>query len=92
MPSMVPVYTRILLTVRYSNARAKEAALFVLKQILDELDSCSAEVNPNLARTYLEYIGLAMRDGKWDFGWRLLVIIVGPSWSRYKYTTFGDRG
>ncbi|KAI4193954.1 MAG: hypothetical protein LQ348_002748 [Seirophora lacunosa] len=45
-----------------SNARAKEAALFVLKQILDELDSCSAEVNPNLARAYLEYIGLAMRD------------------------------
>ncbi|KAL8961471.1 MAG: hypothetical protein Q9193_001979 [Seirophora villosa] len=45
-----------------SNPRAKEAALFVLKQILDELDSCSEEVNPNLARAYLEYIGLAMRD------------------------------
>lgn len=46
------------------SARTKEAALFVLKQILDELDSCSAEVNPDLARAFLEYIGLAMHDGE----------------------------
>lgn len=42
----------------------KEAAMYVLKQILDELDSCSKEVNPDVARAYLHYIGLAMHDGK----------------------------
>lgn len=53
-----------LLKLSRHSARTKEAALYVLKQILDELDSCSAEVNPNFARAYLEYIGLAMRDGE----------------------------
>ncbi|KAL8722132.1 MAG: hypothetical protein Q9225_001325 [Loekoesia sp. 1 TL-2023] len=55
-------YTKTISGGGSANARTKEAALFVLKQILDELDSCSAEVNPNLARAYLEYIGLAMHD------------------------------
>ncbi|KAL8759248.1 MAG: hypothetical protein Q9184_003688 [Pyrenodesmia sp. 2 TL-2023] len=55
-------YTKIMFEGGSSSARTKEAALFVLKQILDELDSCSAEVNPNFANAYLEYIGLAMRD------------------------------
>ncbi|KAL8837957.1 MAG: hypothetical protein Q9170_002329 [Blastenia crenularia] len=55
-------YTKTMHEGGSSDARIKEAALFVLKQILDELDSCSAEVNPNLARAYLEYIGLAMHD------------------------------
>lgn len=45
-----------------SGPRTKEATLFVLKQILDELDSCSAEVPPDLARAFLEYIGLAMNN------------------------------
>ncbi|KAL8676097.1 MAG: hypothetical protein Q9186_007351 [Xanthomendoza sp. 1 TL-2023] len=45
-----------------SSARMKEAALFVLKQILDELDSCSKELNQDIARAYLHYIGLAMHD------------------------------
>ncbi|KAL8912550.1 MAG: hypothetical protein Q9171_002491 [Xanthocarpia ochracea] len=45
-----------------SSARTKEAAMFVLKQILDELDSCSKDINPDIARAYLHYIGLAMQD------------------------------
>ncbi|KAI4178850.1 MAG: hypothetical protein L6R41_008177, partial [Letrouitia leprolyta] len=45
-----------------SGPRTKEATLFVLKHILDELDSCSAEVPPDLARAFLEYIGLAMNN------------------------------
>ncbi|KAL8769459.1 MAG: hypothetical protein Q9209_004520 [Squamulea sp. 1 TL-2023] len=45
-----------------SNARTKEAAMFALKQILDELDSCSKDINPDTARPYLHYIGLAMHD------------------------------
>ncbi|CAL8578517.1 hypothetical protein XPA_004290 [Xanthoria parietina] len=45
-----------------SSARAKEAAIFVLKQILDELDSCSKDIDPDIARAYLHYIGLAMHD------------------------------
>ena len=44
------------------SARTKEAAMFVLKQILDELDSCSKDINPDIARAYLHYIGLAMQD------------------------------
>ncbi|KAL8857461.1 MAG: hypothetical protein Q9178_005955 [Gyalolechia marmorata] len=45
-----------------SSARTKEATMFVLKQILDELDSCSKDINPDIARAYLHYIGLAMQD------------------------------
>ncbi|KAL8732492.1 MAG: hypothetical protein Q9166_002706 [cf. Caloplaca sp. 2 TL-2023] len=45
-----------------SSARMKEAAMFVLKQILDELDSCSKEIDRDIARVYLHYIGLAMHD------------------------------
>ncbi|KAL8854402.1 MAG: hypothetical protein Q9221_000889 [Calogaya cf. arnoldii] len=45
-----------------SSAGMKEAAIFVLKQILDELDSCSKGINPDIARAYLDYIGPAMRD------------------------------
>ncbi|KAL9599490.1 MAG: hypothetical protein Q9219_003829 [cf. Caloplaca sp. 3 TL-2023] len=55
-------YTRSMYEGASSGARMKEAALFVLKQILDELDSCSAEVDPNMAREFLEYIQLAMHD------------------------------
>ncbi|KAI4103781.1 MAG: hypothetical protein LQ339_004113 [Xanthoria mediterranea] len=45
-----------------SSARAKEAAIFILKQILDELDSCSKDIDPDIARAYLHYIGLAMHE------------------------------
>ncbi|KAL8940445.1 MAG: hypothetical protein Q9216_002815 [Gyalolechia sp. 2 TL-2023] len=55
-------YTKTTYEGESSDARTKEAALFVLKQILDELDSCSAEVSPDLARAFLEYIGLAMHN------------------------------
>ena len=40
----------------------REAAIFVLKQILDELDSCSKDVDPDVARAYLHYIGLAIHE------------------------------
>ncbi|KAL9641218.1 MAG: hypothetical protein Q9204_000206 [Flavoplaca sp. TL-2023a] len=45
-----------------SSARMREAAIFVLKQILDELDSCSKDVDPDVARAYLHYIGLAIHE------------------------------
>ncbi|KAI4277357.1 MAG: hypothetical protein LQ337_001848 [Flavoplaca oasis] len=45
-----------------SSARMREAAIFVLKQILDELDSCSKDVDPDIARAYLHYIGLAIHE------------------------------
>ncbi|KAL8692600.1 MAG: hypothetical protein Q9218_002416 [Villophora microphyllina] len=45
-----------------ASAPMKEAALFVLKQILDELDSSSMEIDPDLARVYLNSVGLAMHD------------------------------
>ncbi len=50
-----------------ASARAKEAAIFVLKQILDELDSCSKDIDPDIARAYLHYIGLAMHDSTFEF-------------------------
>lgn len=49
------------------SARTKEAAIFVLKQILDELDSCSKDIDPNIARAYLHYIGLAMHESTFEF-------------------------
>ncbi|KAL8781858.1 MAG: hypothetical protein Q9213_005799 [Squamulea squamosa] len=55
-------HTRAIHEDGLSNARTKEAAMFVLKQILDELDSCSKDVNPDTARAYLHYIGLAMHE------------------------------
>ncbi|KAI4142384.1 MAG: hypothetical protein L6R39_004958 [Caloplaca ligustica] len=55
-------YTKTIFGAGSSSARTKEAALFILKQILDELDSCSAEVNPHFAHAYLDYIGHAIRD------------------------------
>ncbi|KAI4172089.1 MAG: hypothetical protein LQ343_003836 [Gyalolechia ehrenbergii] len=55
-------YTKTTYEGGSSGARTKEATLFVLKQILDELDSCSAEVSPDLARAFVEYIGLAMHN------------------------------
>ncbi|KAL9005887.1 MAG: hypothetical protein Q9188_001349 [Gyalolechia gomerana] len=55
-------YTKTTYEGGSSGARIKEATLFVLKQILDELDSCSAEVSPDLARAFVEYIGLAMHN------------------------------
>ncbi|KAL8804419.1 MAG: hypothetical protein Q9223_005739 [Gallowayella weberi] len=55
-------HTRPMYEEGSSSARMKEAALFVLKQTLDELDSCSKELNPDIARAYLHYIGLAMHD------------------------------
>ncbi|KAL8841417.1 MAG: hypothetical protein Q9205_000705 [Flavoplaca limonia] len=45
-----------------SSPRMREAAIFVLKQILDELDSCSKDVDPDVARAYLHYIGLAIHE------------------------------
>ncbi|KAI4255541.1 MAG: hypothetical protein LQ352_002529 [Teloschistes flavicans] len=45
-----------------TSAPTKEAALFVLKQILDELDSSSIEIDPDIARAYLNFIGIAMHD------------------------------
>ncbi|KAL9000094.1 MAG: hypothetical protein Q9169_001169 [Polycauliona sp. 2 TL-2023] len=43
-----------------SSARTREAAIFIVKQMLDELDSCSKDIDPEIARAYLDYIGLAM--------------------------------
>ncbi|KAL8673030.1 MAG: hypothetical protein Q9168_002553 [Polycauliona sp. 1 TL-2023] len=45
-----------------SSARTKEAAIFVLKQILDELDSCSKDIDPDIGRAFLHYIGLALHE------------------------------
>ncbi|KAI4284801.1 MAG: hypothetical protein L6R38_001137 [Xanthoria sp. 2 TBL-2021] len=55
-------HTKAIYEDRSSSARTKEAAIFVLKQILDELDSCSKDIDPNIARAYLHYIGLAMHE------------------------------
>ncbi|KAL8707579.1 MAG: hypothetical protein Q9220_007420 [cf. Caloplaca sp. 1 TL-2023] len=55
-------HMKMVYEVGSSSARTKEAALFVLKQILDEVDSCSKEVNSDLARSYLEYVGQALHD------------------------------
>ncbi|KAL8705049.1 MAG: hypothetical protein Q9201_001819 [Fulgogasparrea decipioides] len=45
-----------------SSVQTKEAALFILKQVLHELDGSSIEINPDLARAYLNFIGLAMHN------------------------------
>ncbi|KAL8738370.1 MAG: hypothetical protein Q9181_000841 [Wetmoreana brouardii] len=45
-----------------SSVQTKEAALFILKQVLDELDGSSIEIDPDLARAYLNFIGLALHD------------------------------
>ncbi|KAI4261179.1 MAG: hypothetical protein L6R42_003622 [Xanthoria sp. 1 TBL-2021] len=55
-------HTKAIYEDRSSSARTKEATMFVLKQILDELDSCSKDIDPNIARAYLHYIGLAMHE------------------------------
>ncbi|KAL9603226.1 MAG: hypothetical protein Q9179_002265 [Wetmoreana sp. 5 TL-2023] len=44
------------------SVQTKEAALFILKQVLHELDGSSIEINPDLARAYLNFIGLAMHN------------------------------
>ncbi|KAL8774875.1 MAG: hypothetical protein Q9194_003937 [Teloschistes cf. exilis] len=55
-------HTKTIFEGGVSSAPTREAALFVLKQILDELDSSSIEIEPEIARTYLNFIGIAMQD------------------------------
>ena len=47
-----------------SSAKLKEASLYILKQILEEFDSCGKDIGHEAANAYLEYVRLAMQDSK----------------------------
>ncbi|KAL9611089.1 MAG: hypothetical protein Q9167_004261 [Letrouitia subvulpina] len=57
-------YTKGIFGEGNSSTQVKEATLFVLKQILDELDSYGKEIDPSIAREYLEFIRPAMKSGE----------------------------
>ena len=48
------------------NPKAKEAALYVVKQAMEEINSYERIVNPDLLNAYLEYGRLAMQDNAND--------------------------
>ncbi|KAI4214851.1 MAG: hypothetical protein LQ351_002564 [Letrouitia transgressa] len=57
-------YTKEIFGDENSSTQVREAALFLLKQILDELDSSGKEINSSIAREYLDFIRTAMKSGE----------------------------
>lgn len=50
-----------------STPKAKEAALYVVKQVLDEIDSCDGKVAPGIATPYLDFARVSMHNGENEF-------------------------
>jgi transcription termination factor NusB len=44
--------------------KAKEAVLYVVKQVLDEISDKDAKIGPDLANAYLDFARLAIQDGE----------------------------
>lgn len=50
-----------------SNAKVKEAALYVVKQVLEEVDACDGKIALEIANPYLDFARISMRDGENEF-------------------------
>ena len=44
--------------------KAKEAALYVVKQVLDEIGSYDGTIAPEVANAYLDFARIAMQDSR----------------------------
>ena len=44
--------------------KAKEAALYVVKQVLEEVGSYDGTIAPDVANAYLDFARIAMQDSK----------------------------
>ena len=44
--------------------KAKESALYVVKQVLDEISAYDAKIGPDLANAYLDFARIAMQNGE----------------------------
>ena len=44
--------------------KAKEAVLYVVKQVLDEISDYDTKIGPDLANAYLDFARMAMQDGE----------------------------
>ena len=42
--------------------KSKEAALCVVKQVLDEIGACDGKIAPEVANAYLDFARIAMQD------------------------------
>ena len=47
--------------------KAKEAALYVVKQVLEEVGSYDGTIAPEVANAYLDFARIAMQDSKFCF-------------------------
>ena len=47
-----------------SSYKAKEAALYVVKQVLEEVGSYDGTIAPKVANAYLDFARIAMQDSK----------------------------
>lgn len=47
--------------------KAKEAALYVVKQVLEEIGSYDGTITPGVANAYLDFARIAMQDSKFRF-------------------------
>lgn len=45
--------------------KTKEAALYILKQVIDEVGSYDKPFNVDMARTFMEFIQTSMQDCKY---------------------------
>ena len=54
--------------------KAKEAALYVVKQVLEEVGSYDRTIAPEVANAYLDFARIAMQDSKFPCPWISLSI------------------
>ena len=64
--SMEILFTKIWHSVTDSmnSYKAKEAALYVVKQVLDEVGSYDGTIAPEVANAYLDFARIAMQDSR----------------------------
>lgn len=67
VPEILLAYSKPIFEDTSSSAKCKEALLFVLKQVIEEIESYDRGLAPDVASAYLDFVRIAVHDRENDY-------------------------